>query len=218
MDSAAHQIHRCVVFDWMKTFGMSYRWAYYLTPLNLERMPANSDQTSSASLPFLACYEHVFFGCLCIRMNCLSQSEGYASKFGSSICHEFNSFVSLHSSLELFRNLKWVLLSCYFWLWIRFPNPLWGRLHWPILDIPNSKWPKHWTLTTLAWSALWGFDFKIKMISNILFFRANIIFISPSSSTDWCLLVLSLYWCKSESRLVYSSFLSWLYVFIGWIG
>ena len=138
MDSAAHQIHRCVVFDWMKTFGMSYRWAYYLTPLNLERMPANSDQTSSASLPFLACYEHVFFGCLCIRMNCLSQSEGYASKFGSSICHEFNSFVSLHSSLELFRNLKWVLLSCYFWLWIRFPNPLWGRLHWPILDIPNS--------------------------------------------------------------------------------
>ena len=86
------------------------------------------------------------------------------------------------------------------------------------MDIPNSKWPKHWTLITLAWSALWGFDFKIKMISNILFFRANIIFISPSSSTDWCLLVLSLYWCKSESRLVYSSFLWWLYVFISWIG
>ena len=148
---------------------------------------------------------------VCPKVKGMHQSLAPQSAMNST-----HLWVYIH--LELFRNLKWVLLSCYFWLWIRFPNPLWGRLHWPILDIPNSKWPKHWTLITLAWSALWGFDFKIKMISNILFFRANIIFISPSSSTDWCLLVLSLYWCKSESRLVYSSFLSWLYVFIGWIG
>jgi hypothetical protein len=93
-----------------------------IIPLNLERMPAISDQTS---LPFFACYELMLSEYLCFRMNFGSQSEGKTSKFGSPTSHGFQLiFVTLVSSLELFWNLKLVLLPCYSWLWVRFPNPL----------------------------------------------------------------------------------------------
>ena len=70
----------------------------------------------------------------------------------------FNSFVISLSSLELFSNLKWVLfpcLSCYYWHWVRFPNPLWGRLYWAIWTYQSYLNFGVWTLTTLARSAIW---------------------------------------------------------------
>lgn len=66
---------------------------------------------------------------------------------------DFNSFATSLSSFELFSNLKWVLFPCYYCLWVRYPNPLWGRLYSAILDIP--KWLELWTLITLARSAIW---------------------------------------------------------------
>nr|XP_023900770.1 uncharacterized protein LOC112012624 isoform X2 [Quercus suber] len=44
-----------------------------------------------------------------LGINCGAQSEGNASKFGSTICHEFNSFVTLHSSQNV--PILWFLLT-----------------------------------------------------------------------------------------------------------
>ena len=55
--------------EFLHGFIFIFKGSLFSPPLNLERMPANSDQTRPASLPFFACYELMLFGCLCIGMS-----------------------------------------------------------------------------------------------------------------------------------------------------
>ena len=126
----------------------------------------------------------------------------------------FNSFVISLSSLELFSNLKWVLfpcLSCYYWHWVRFPSPLWGRLYWAIWTYQSYLNFGVWTLTTLARSAIWFQNQNDQQNSLLQCWYYLIIFILLTSSTVMFIGFLSLYWCKSENRLVLSSTL-WLLI------
>ena len=47
----------------------SFKVELIIIPMSLERMPAISDQTRPANLPFFAYYELLLFGCLCIGVN-----------------------------------------------------------------------------------------------------------------------------------------------------
>ena len=69
-------------------------------------MPAISDPTRPANLPFFACYELLLFGCLHIGMDFWAQSEETHQSLAPQPAMNFNSFVTSLSSFELFSNLK----------------------------------------------------------------------------------------------------------------
>lgn len=119
-------------------------------------MSAISDQTrpDQPTFPSLPVKNSYFLGVCVLGWIFWVQCEGNTSKFLTpQPAMDFNSFATSLSSFELFSNLKWVLFPCYYCLWVRYPNPLWGRLYSAILDIP--KWLELWTLITLARSAIW---------------------------------------------------------------
>ena len=149
-------------------------------------MPAISDPTRPANRPFVACYELLLFGCLRIGMDFWAQSEETHQSLAPQQAMNFNSFVTSLSSFELFSNLKWVLFPCYYWIWVRFPNHLWGRFYRAISDIP--KWPELWTLTTLTRSAIWFQNQNDQQNCLLQCWHYLIIFIFLTSSTEWCLL------------------------------
>ena len=89
-------------------------WACYHTlEFRKNACKFRPDQTCQANLPFFACYELMLFRCLCFRMS-----------FGGPKWRDcikvwlpnqpwiINSFVTLLSSFQLFRNIKLVLLPC----------------------------------------------------------------------------------------------------------